>query len=306
MTPDRTPGRALRVEGTGPLATVQDLGRAGVAHLGVPRSGAADRAALRLANRLVGNREGAAALEVTLGGLAVRVLAPVLVALTGAACPALLLRRDRPAQGLPANAPVDVPAGALIRLGTATAGLRGYLAVRGGVDVAAVLGSRARDTLSGLGPPPLAVGQVLALGGPAGPDVVGWPNVDVAAVAPPPGPAQEVVLAAVPGPRAGWLSARSRAELGAACWVVQPDSNRVGVRLHGPALGRAAALRAAELPSEGLVRGAVQVPPAGQPVIFGADHPVTGGYPVVAVLRERACDLAAQLRPGQRVRLRIE
>jgi biotin-dependent carboxylase-like uncharacterized protein len=296
------PARALRVVRVGPLATVQDLGRPGRAQLGVTRSGAADRAALRRANRLVGNVEPAAGLEVLLGGLEVVAGAHLVIAVCGAGCPVRL--DGRPA---PRDAVLDLPPGARLELGTATTGLRAYLAVRGGLAVPAVLGSRARDTLADLGPPPVRAGDLLPVGPSGavpGADVAGWPTVEVSPAAPAAGPAELVVLPAAPGPRLDWLAADAVRALWSARWTVSPDSDRVGVRLIGPVLDRTASRRDAELPSEGLTRGAVQVPPGGQPVLFLADHPVTGGYPVVAVVLDADVDRAAQLRPGQQVGFR--
>jgi biotin-dependent carboxylase-like uncharacterized protein len=282
--------QVLQVLRAGALTTVQDLGRPGLAHLGVPRGGAADRASFGLANRLVGNAPGAACLEVTLGGLAVRAGGPVTVAVTGAAGD--LRVAGRPVA--PASV-VAVPAGASVEVGTATAGLRWYLAVRGGLDVPAELGSRATDTLSGLGPPPVADGDVL----PVGTETAGWPVVDVAPVPPP--PAAGVVLGLLPGPRDARLAAGELARLLATTWRVAPASDRVGVRLDGPPLRLASDREAA---SEGVVRGGIQVPAGGRPVMFLADHPVTGGYPVVACVPQADVDRAAQLRPGQEVRFR--
>ncbi len=293
--PDPGPRRALVVERLGGPVTVQDLGRAGLAHLGVPRSGAADRGALRLANRLVGNHQSAAGLEITFGGLVLLPLADLTVALTGAACPMRI--GEAPAAG---HSLVEVPAGMAIEIGLASSGVRCYLAVRGGIRTDQVLGSRATDTFSGIGPAPLSAGDVVPIGPPDGADVAAWPRVVQAPVAAPPDPAKLVALQVLPGPRAQWLTDEGTALFRAATWTVSPDSDRVGLRLIGPVLPRA---RTEDLPSEPMVRGAVQVPPSGQPVIFLADHPVTGGYPVVAVLREAACDRAAQLRPGQRVRM---
>lgn len=290
-------GRRLDVVAPGPATTVQDLGRPGLAHLGVSRSGAADRGALRLANRLVGNPEDAAGLEVTLGGLAVRAAGHLVVAVTGAVAPLTLAGR-----GAGRNAVLHLAPGDLLTVGTASAGLRAYVAVRGGLGGPAVLGSRSRDTLAGLGPPPLAAGDRL----PVGRAVHGFPTVDLAPVADP--EAGEVLLDAVPGPRASVLDPAVVDRVWAALWRVDPASDRVGVRLApapgDPAPARAAGAAAASVPSEGMVRGAVQVPPSGHPVVFLTDHPVTGGYPVAAVLTDAAADRAAQLRPGQPVRLR--
>jgi len=281
-----TGSRVLEVLATGALALVEDLGRPGLAATGVGRSGAADRAALRLANRLVANAEDAAGLEVVFGGLAVRARGLLTVALTGAPAPA-----DVDGTPVGHRAVLTLRAGQVLRLGTPPTGLRTYLAVRGGITVDPVLGSCSTDVLSGLGPEKLAPGDVL----PVGPEPGAVPLVDVAPVADPPG--GPVVLRAVPGPRADFLA--DPAALARATWTASSRSDRVGMRLEGDALERAGS---GELPSEGLVRGSVQVPPGGEPVLFLADHPVTGGYPVAAVVLDADVDRAAQVRPGQQVR----
>lgn len=286
--PHPSGGEAIEVVATGPLALVQDLGRIGHAESGVGRSGAADRAALALANRLVANPEGAGAIEAVLGGLAVRARKVLTVALTGAPAPADI-------DGMPVghNALLTLRPGQLLRLGAPTRGLRTYLAVRGGIAVAPVLGSRAADVLSGVGPAPLTAGQLL----PVGREPATLPIVDVAPVALP--AADTVTLRAVPGPRADWLADAS--ELTRTVWTASSRSDRVGMRLDGPPLHRR---DLGELPSEGILRGAVQVPPGGEPVVFLSDHPTTGGYPVVAVLLDADADRAAQVRPGQQVRFK--
>ena len=283
----------VEVPAAAPRPTVQHVSPPGPAHLPVTRSGAADRRALRLANRLLGNPEGAAGLEVTLGGLAVRCATDADVAVTGAACPVAV-------DGTPVgrDAVVTVRAGQVLTLGTATAGLRAYVAVRGGLAVPAVLGSRSRDTLAGIGPEPVRAGDVL----PVGPPPADLPHVDLAPVAA--APTGEVVLDAVPGPRDGLLPAAVVDRLWALQWCVDPASDRVGVRLAPPSGDDAEPAHDGAGVSEPMVRGAVQVPPSGRPVLFGADHPVTGGYPVAAVLTDASADRAAQLRPGQPVRLR--
>ena len=286
---------ALEVVSTGALVLVEDEGRPGHAAVGVGRSGAADRRAYRLGGRIVGHGEGRAALEVLLGGLAVRALGRATVVVTGA--PAPTSRDGRPV----AHATlVDVPAGSILALGMPDTGLRSYLTVRGGIDVDPVLGSRSTDTLSLLGPAPPRSGDVLPVGVPGG----GFPTVDHVALPP---PAREGVslLEVLPGPRAEWVGGWG-GDLGGLVgptWQVTGDSDRVGLRLGGARVRRAEPWTDVELPSEGLVRGAVQVPPGGEPVVFLADHPVTGGYPVVAVLTASAADRAAQLRPGDGVRL---
>lgn len=279
----------LTVVATGPLATVQDQGRKGWASIGVPRSGAADRTAAALGNRLVGNDPAAAVVEATAGGLRVRAERTLLVALTGAPAPLAVGGR-----AAPFNAPLTLRPGAELSLGSPPVGLRTYLAVRGGLDVAEVLGSRSTDLLSGLGPRPLRRGDVLAIGGLARAE----PTVDVAAVrSPDPRP----VLRVLPGPRRDWLAEDAWGALTTRPWTVTPDSDRVGLRLSGPRLGRA---RSEELLSEGLVPGALQVPPDGAPVLFLADHPVTGGYPVLAVVVRADLPAVAQARPGDTLSFR--
>lgn len=273
----------------GPLTTVQDLGRPGHAHVGVPRSGAADRRSLQLANRLVGNDEGAAALECTLSGPALRFEAPATVAVTGAEVPVMVDGEEHEA-----NAAIDIEAGSLIDVGTATAGLRAYVAVRGGVEAAPILGSRSRDTLSGLGPEPLTAGDRFGFGDPHGPR----PAISVAPV---PGPSPVATLRISPGPRADWFGPDAHELLATAAWEVANESNRSGTRLDGPPLPR---LRDEELRSEGLVEGAIQVRHSGLPMIMLADHPTTGGYPVIAVVIGEDIPAVAQARPGQVVRFR--
>ena len=250
-------------------------------------SGAADRSAADLANRLVGNDPRAATLEVTAGGLRLRAGRTVLVAVTGAPVPVAVDGR-----AAPLCAPFPLRPGEVLGLGMPSVGLRSYLAVRGGVDVPPVLGSRSTDVLSGLGPRPLAAGDELPVGRLAGEE----PLVDVAPVRP---PASRPLLRVLPGPRRDWFAPEAWQTLTGREWTVGADSDRVGLRLAGPRLARA---RDDELPSEGLVPGAVQVPPDGGPVLFLTDHPVTGGYPVLAVVVTDDLPGAAQLRPGDVVR----
>ncbi|MET8615457.1 biotin-dependent carboxyltransferase family protein [Streptomyces misionensis] len=271
----------------GALTTVQDAGRPGHAHLGVPRSGALDAPALRLANRLLGNAPDAAALETTMTGCALRPGRAVTVVVGGAPCPVTV--DGRPAAW---GTPVHVPAGAVLDAGTVTAGLRSYVAVAGGVAVAPVLGSRSTDLLSGLGPEPLRAGDVLPLGDPTG-------RTALPGAAPWPAPPAELVLPLRPGPRADWFTAAALRTLFSAAYRVSPHSNRVGLRTEGPPLERA---RPGELPSEGMVLGSVQVPPDGRPVVFLNDHPTTGGYPVIGVVTEPGLASAAQAPAGTPVR----
>ena len=285
--PDAAALRAVEILDPGALTTVQDLGRPGWAHLGVPRSGALDTPALRLANRLVGNSESAAALETTLSGMVLRPSAATAIAVTGARCEVLVDGR-----AATWGAAVPVAAGAEVRVGAAVDGLRSYVALAGGIEVQTVLGSRSTDLLSGLGPSPLAAGDRLPLG-PAGRTPYGTEAV--------PEPRRDR-LRIVLGPRADWFTAEALGGLDGAVYDVSADSNRIGLRLVGSAIERA---RPGELPSEGMVLGAVQVPPSGRPVVFLHDHPTTGGYPVVGVVLEDDLPVCAQARPGERLTLRV-
>lgn len=275
--------RALFVVRAGALTTVQDRGRPGHAHLGVPRSGALDGPAAALANRLVGNRPEAAVLETTLNGCALRPRSTVTVAVTGAPCPVTV-------DGRPASwgAPVHVPAGALLTVGAALSGVRSYVGVSGGVTVEPVLGSRSTDLLSGLGPPPLTDGSILPLGTPE-------PLHTRVDTAPQPAPPTELLLRVTLGPRNDWFTPEAVRDFTTRAFRVSSASNRIGLRTEGPALERRLK---GELPSEGMVLGAVQVPPDGRPVVFLADHPTTGGYPVIGVVREPDLPAAAQAVPG--------
>lgn len=280
----------LLVERVDGLVTVQDRGRVGYAELGVPGGGALDRPAADLANRLVGNSgdpegPGQAVLELTLARLAVRSDRAVTVAVTGAPARLVADGRERPF-----GEPVTVPAGGLLVVEPAREGVRSYLAVAGGIAVPPVLGSRSTDTLAWVGPPAVRPGTQLPVGRPAG-----APRpLDVPRSVPAPDR-----LRLLPGPRLDWFASDTLGRLAAASYTVHPDSDRVGLRLLGPALNR---VDAQELPSEGMVLGAVQVPPDGQPVVLLNDHPVTGGYPVVAVVDRQDLRHCAQLRPGETVR----
>lgn len=276
----------IEVIRAGALTTVQDQGRAGHAHLGVPAAGALDGPALRLANRLVGNDRAAAGLEITVSGCRVRLQRASIVAVTGAACAVRVNGRS-----VDSGVPVPVPAGGVLDIGPARAGVRAYLAVAGGIDVPPVLGSRSTDTLSGLGPEPLRDGDRLPVGQPAGPAAPVWFTV-------PPEP--RTTLRMILGPRDDWFTDEALTTLTAATWTVSTRSNRVAARLEGPKLTRR---NTAELPSEGLVLGAVQVPSGGEPLVFLADHPTTGGYPVIGVVHPDDLPVLAQSRPGTTLRM---
>ncbi len=290
--------RAVEVLATGPLATVQDLGRPGLASLGVGPSGAADRASLRQVNRLLGNEESAAAVEVTLGGLRLRSLGPLDLAVAGAPCPVRVQRNRRPGgvRHVGPGTPFRVTEGDVVELARAACGLRCYVGARGGLAVEPVLGSRSSDLLAGLGPGLLSPGVVL----PVGPADGAWRGADETVWLT--DPLRPEPLRLLLGPRDDWFDPESVRALGVGPWVVGADADRTAVVLDGPVLRRRTA---DELPTEGVVRGAVQVPPSGRPTVLLADHPVTGGYPVVGVLRSDDVDRLAQHRPGDRVRLRV-
>ncbi|MDT5254528.1 MAG: hypothetical protein QOH07_3482 [Mycobacterium sp.] len=280
----------LEILHTGPLALIQDLGRVGLAQLGVTRSGAADRRSHTLANRLVANPDDRATIEVTLGGFTARVRGgDVDIAVTGA--------DPNPNVGessFGANSIQHIRDGEVISLSVPHSGLRSYLAVRGGIAATPVLGSRSYDVMSAIGPLPLQPGDVL----PVGEHTEEYPELDQAPVA----PISEhlVELLVVPGPRDDWLTDPDA--LVHTIWMASDRSDRVGMRLEGRPLVHRSPGR--QLPSEGATRGSIQVPPNGSPVILGPDHPVTGGYPVVGVIADQDIDKVAQVRPGQHVRLR--
>lgn len=287
--PERAAG-GFEVLEPGLLATVQDLGRPGHAAVGVAVSGALDRAALRLGNRLVGNRETAAGIEITLGGFRARARSDQWIAITGAA-PAVTIG----GVAVDAQRALLWPAGTELRLGWAQHGARAYAAVRGGIRAPVVAGSRATDRLAGIGLPPLAAGDALE----AGEDAAGpVPPVDVVPWSVPPD-ILEIELAE--GPRADWFSPDALRLLFDASWRVGAEADRVGIRLEGPPIER---LRGGELPSEPMVPGAIQVPPSGQPTVLLADGPVTGGYPVIAVVAAASLDAVGQARPGTLLRFR--
>lgn len=281
----------LTVESVGVLALLQDRGRRGLGHLGVGQSGAADRASYDLANRLVGNRPEAPCIEVTLGRMTFSVDAPALIAVTGASVTVSCRGRS---PGL--NAAFAVDAGDRITLGVPAHGLRTYVAVRGGVLGECVLGSMSWDTMAQLGTPPLRAGHVLQIGE----LVTNWPATDFAPMAEP--PRNSMTLPLTLGPRDDWFTDEALARLSRHEFTVTSDADRVGIRLDGPELPRR---RNGELPSEGVVLGALQVPTKGRPTLFLADRPVTGGYPVVGVVPGPGVNAAAQAVPGTRIRFAL-
>ena len=294
------PGTAsLEIRSTGLQALWQDRGRHGMAGQGVSASGAMDMGALQAANRLVGNASDAACIEAVAGGLQLVCRGDAVVGVTGAEGSLTLTRADGVRWAVPRYQPVALADGDMLSVGEPTAGLRSYLAVRGGFDIAPVLGSCATDTLAQVGPPVLQAGDRVAVR-----PVVAGAVVGSSEAAPTDLPTlqDEVVLDVVLGPRTDWFTADAVELLCGQPWQVTPRSNRVGLRLAGEQpLARA---NPAELPSEGTTRGSIQVPPSGQPVLFMADHPLTGGYPVIGAVAPHHLDRAGQIPVNARIRFR--
>lgn len=280
----------VRIHDPGPRTTIQDLGRTGYAHLGVTGSGAADRGSLRLANRLLGNSEHAAVLENTLGGLSFELTTSRHIAVTGAP---VSVRVDDTVVNEAAR--LFVRAGQRVRLGQPPHGLHTYVAFGGGsLDVPATLGSASRDCLAGIGPDPVRRDQLIGLRS-DGPTVL--PEIPL-----------EVIPSRIPhghiditfwwGPRDALFSSADRRRFTTTGWTISTQSDRVGARLTGPPLS----IGEVHIASEGMTTGAIQIPPSGTPIVFLADHPVTGGYPVIGVVTDRDIDLLAQAAPGTTVR----
>lgn len=301
---------ALRVLSPGLFTTVQDEGRPGYASVGVAGSGWADEHSARLANRLVGNREDAAVLETVAGGLALEALRACAIAVTGAAHELRLTDALGRSRGLGSHTLIDLEPGDRLEVQPPERGLRTYIALEGGVIAGEpVLGTQSYDTLAQLGVPPLAAGALLAEGDARDEE----PSISWAPPTLPDGIASGAVpvLDIMTGPREAWFTPEALAALTSQTYEVTGATDRVGVRIEAATplergregLTPDGELR--ELQSEGVALGSLQVPPSGQPTLFLADHPVTGGYPVIAVLTRTAVARAAQLAPGERVRFRI-
>lgn len=277
---------SLVVERCEGLTLVQDLGRPGHGAIGVSPSGAFDRTAHVRAQRILGNEPDRAGLEI-IGRLALRAESDALVTVTGAIGPVTV--DDEPAHH---EWPVVVRAGQVVHLQPARIGLRTYLGVQGGIAAPETLGSRSFDSLSHLGPEPLRAGDRLEIGNIHEDAAAGPPETRLSTL--------DLDLDVHLGPRDDWFTPDAVRRLFDTAWTIAPESDRVGVRLSGPSLRRRIG---DELPSEPCLRGSIQVSSDGQPIIFGPDHPVTGGYPVIAVLTPAASDLVAQAQPGRTVHL---
>jgi biotin-dependent carboxylase-like uncharacterized protein len=290
-------GTGLKVISADMPVLFQDLGRRGRADQGVSASGALDRGALKAANRLVGNSPGAACLEITLGGFSFEALGKAVIALSGAPCPATIKTSSGRSFGVPHLQPAALDEGDVVTLAAPSAGMRSYLAARGGFAVEPVLGSASTDTLARIGPAAVAAGETLGIL-PAAPGAIvslgETPAFDM------PTATDIVTLDVTMGPRTDWFTAAGVEAFLAQSWRVTPQSSRVGIRLAGDRpLERA---DENELPSEGTATGAIQVPASGQPILFLADHPLTGGYPVIATVADHHLDLAGQIPIGARIR----
>lgn len=281
-------------------AVFQDLGRFGQTGQGVSASGALDRGAFLAANRIVGNPANTPGLELTLGGFSFESNVRAVIGLAGAPCPVTVRDAAGRSQDFQTYQPISLEPGDVVTVGHPRKGMRAYLSVRGGFAVPPVLGSAATDTLAVVGPEPVVAGAVLVLKD----DKAELTSVsaDEIPAFDPPSAADVVTLDVVLGPRTDWFTEKGIETLTSQLWQVTPQSSRVGIRLAGDvSLERK---DSAELPSEGAATGAIQVPHSGQPVLFLADHPLTGGYPVIGAVAEYHLDLAGQVPINAKIRFR--
>ncbi|MBZ8176966.1 allophanate hydrolase subunit 2 family protein [Corynebacterium poyangense] len=288
-----SPSAVFRIHHTGPQMLYQDLGRPGLASLGVSSSGSFDRLSAARANHALGNHPSAPVIEILSGGCELEALSPTSLVITGTDASVAIQRSHGSVIDTATNTIMDVATGDRIFLDHSSYGMRAYLGIRGGFEVQPQLSSCSFDTLSQIGPPPLQPGDILHRGT-AIAEEAWWPALRTLPVLWRRVPTEK--LKVIPGPREEWFSPEALTLFYSQAYTVSSESNRVGLRLHGenPLRRR----RTSEMMSEGMVRGSIQIPPNGQPVVFGPDYPVTGGYPVIAVLTSRACDRSGQLCPG--------
>lgn len=277
----------IEVIASGLFTTIQDAGRHGYGHLGVPAAGAADLFNMRIANRLVGNPDGHATLEMTGAGATLRFEAGAHIALAGG-----ILEAQLDGQPAALYQTLTARAGMVLTCGRVASGLRSYLGIAGGIDVPEVLGSRSTDTLSGLGPDIVTVGARLPVGASAMTEVGAY-------LRSPPRYGASATLRILLGPHQDWFASAALRAVREATFSVSSQSDRTGVRLEGAALER---IRPGELASMGMITGAMQVPPSGQPMVLLGNHGATGGYPVIANVIGADLHLLAQLTPGAQVR----
>ncbi|MBI6547238.1 5-oxoprolinase/urea amidolyase family protein [Xenorhabdus lircayensis] len=280
----------LEILSVGLQTLFQDLGRVGQSGLGISESGAMDKSALRSANRIVGNSSDQTCLEIIQGGFKAIAHGQMLVAITGASCPIEVKTPLGETLYVNTHQPIDLNDGDEISLGIPNAGMRSYLAVRGNLTVPAVLSSHSFDTLSNIGPAPLKVRDKLSVSETSHCAAVSFAETPAFEM---PNKDEVVVLDIILGPRTDWFTQEALNLLSKQIWQVTPQSNRIGLRLNGEcSLSR---VKQQELPSEGTCAGAIQIPASGQPVLFLADHPLTGGYPVIASVADYHLDLAGQI-----------
>ena len=295
-----TASTTIKVTAAPMPALVQDLGRFGQTGQGVSSAGALDQGAFRAANRVVGNPVNTPCLEIAMGGFSFEISGPGVMALTGAPCTIAVQDAKGRVTEVSSYQPISLEAGDRVTLGFAARGARSYLAFRGGIDVAPVLGSASTDTLAVVGPEPVGLGAVLAVG--TSERSLSPVSLTEAPAFDCPAPGGIVTLDVVMGPRSDWFTEHGIETLSSQIYDVTPQSNRVGIRLSGAEpLERK---DKAELPSEGTATGAIQVPHSGQPVLFLADHPLTGGYPVIGTVAEYHLDLAGQIPVNAKIQFR--
>ncbi|MGO1665328.1 MAG: carboxyltransferase domain-containing protein [Micrococcaceae bacterium] len=277
---------------------IQDLGRPGFAAMGVSSAGTADRSALQAANRLVGNAETTAGLESFGGGTKLAIHGAGVAAVTGAYAAITVTSADGAVFRHHLGEAFSLDDGDELELGMTERGTRAYVAFRGGIETEIALGSASADTLAHLGPAQLEPDTTVALGRPESAPHLVDPARGSGHERHLPAPGETIEMSVTLGPRDDWFTSAGVETLLGQEWTVTHESDRVGLRLAGVVpLERS---RTGELPSEGAVTGALQVPPNGQPVLFGPDHPLTGGYPIIASVDDT--DLAAQLSPGVKIR----
>jgi 5-oxoprolinase (ATP-hydrolysing) subunit C len=294
----------IRIQRPGMFTTVQDLGRPGCSAMGVPEGGAADTLSLRIGNRLVGNSDSAAALEMTMTGAAIAFEEDATVAIVGGACDITLTAGG--SGGAIAqehtNTPIAVPAGSTLAMGPIRHGIRAYLCISGGVAVPALLGSASTHISAGFGGlegRALRSGDRIAIGPHAGRRCRGPGSElnELLVVR----PSTRHTLRAIPSPECAAFSPTFSEHFWKGDHAVSLQSDRTGVRLKMGETAIAGSHGVSRMVSEGMPAGAIQIPPGGEPIILGPDHPTTGGYPVIACVAAVDLPRVGQLRPGDAV-----